>query len=81
MTIADLVVSVLPCAEGSGQGVVGSLLFLLYIRLYILLDMAWAFRNRLVERGPDLAIWGLLCPERHVGSAVETEVLRGVNIV
>lgn len=84
MTIADLVVSVHPCAEGSGQGIVGSLLLLLYIcqaGWYFLLGMAWAFRTRLVERGHGLAILGLLCPERPVGSAVGTEVLRGVNIV
>lgn len=86
ITVARPVVSMLPCAEGSRQGVVGSVLVLLgsiclAAWLCFLLDLSLVIQTRLVEGGPDLVILGLLRPGLHVGSAVAREVIGGVEVV
>lgn len=86
ITVADPVVSMLPCAGGTRQGVVGPLLVLLgsihlAAWLYFLLDLGLVSRTRLVEGGPNLVICGLLCPRLHVGSAIAMDVGGGVQVV
>ena len=86
ITVADPVVSMLPCAEGTRQGAVRSPLLLLGSRrlaawLWLLLDLSLIGWTRLVEGGPDLVIFGLLCPGLHVGSAVAMEVVGGLQVV
>lgn len=83
--IADPVVRVLPSAERCRQGVVGSLLVLLFKRpaprWYFLLVWGLVGGTGLVQGGPDRVIFGLLCPELRVALAVRMSAAGGIEVV
>lgn len=83
--IADPVVRMLPSAERCRQGVVGSLLVLFFKRpaprWHSLLVWGLVGGTGLVQGGPDRVIFGLLCPELSVASAVWMSAAGGIEVV